>query len=106
MEVKPDISSLRLRHGAIAGQSPDDAALSFGGHHQGDLNDDFLDYGVASSGDPLLFVSAALPANEDGDYPTISRNNSPGTPTALTDKKHMCAICSDRASGKHYGVHR
>ena len=109
MEVKPDISGLGLRHGAIAGQSPDGAANSLGGTHQGaQLGRDFVDYGVASSGEPL-FVSAALPRNEDGVYLVTSRNNSPGSgasATSSTDKKHMCAICSDRASGKHYGVHR
>lgn len=27
-------------------------------------------------------------------------------PNQLTSPKNICAICSDKASGKHYGVHR
>jgi hypothetical protein len=41
----------------------------------------------------------------------MAMNNSHGLlnnqdANQLTSPKNICAICSDKASGKHYGVHR
>ena len=51
----------------------------------------------------------------NGNGGTISGLRTPGTPAPsqqyppnhpLSGSKHLCAICEDRASGKHYGVYR
>lgn len=46
--------------------------------------------------------SSMIPIGSPGS--TTSPPN-PHMPQSLNNK-HICAICSDRASGKHYGVHR
>jgi retinoid X receptor alpha len=49
----------------------------------------------ASSTSFMSFPTSGGPPTPQGGYP-------PGHP--LSNAKHMCSICGDRASGKHYGV--
>lgn len=42
----------------------------------------------------------------DGNVTSCDNNNRYPANHPLSGSKHLCAICEDRASGKHYGVYR
>lgn len=115
MDTKPDVSNLRLNQTPCTGQSAGNslnAAMTSGNvveFNQDAALYEYIDYPLMSPVEQLA-ICAALPTDSSIDtiYLTAEQESSiAASVTALNiEKKHMCAICEDRASGKHYGVYR
>jgi len=92
MDIKPDISQLHAQH--MGGMAIDTSNRFYDAQH--------YTHAMMGSGMHSPMSSVGSPGSA---YSSMMSPGSMHPHIGMTHPKHICQICGDRASGKHYGVY-